>query len=1241
MRNILYFIVIALIASSSTWGGGYGITYLDTPYQSQGVVDSINAIPPLPAELKLVTDTLANDTVGRITAHQVGFQLPPYTFNSGGLLRGRQAVVTFPTEFGLRTIDSVTYRDTDSLSPDPQITWVFVYSQSVVVRFSEDVPGPNGPYFIYLTFHSVTNATTATDHHVSVKIDNTFGQTVAGPALSESFALTADLPAGLSLSPTEDLTLTAGDQVLFATHLFDQYGNQAGDGPVVLGLDPNLDSIGVLYGHYLFARLSGVGRVVAQYGELTASSGLITVVPGPAAIFGIALDATQFAGHPFIGSPTVTVYDQFHNVKTDFSSLGDAVAMAVDRGDITPDTIGAGQFIDGVASLVGYRYSGGPGPVTITLKVSGDEGSITGQASFYANGIILSVLDLPHIPATIPQNWHFRFQGTATNPGNLAPARISYLAGFVESDSLQRLYSWPSNCLPQPGDPDGCNFMPKPSPVAWPGPGMHTFIIESRSWYAVNDDSVEVIDTLEQTVDITPFTPLATIASNLPDTVIQGDFETTGSITFGNTSSFPYAASLTGYLSIVRDTLSALAAKWAGAFDWSPEITNSLSMYIDSLTPPGNYRYQLRYALVVDDVQAGSMAYESAPETLSAGLVIVARASYAVSPQSVTPSRVTVGTQVPFAFDLMLDGITTTALDGGQCLLALTDGSVSSSAILAEEAPVLSPGPNRVTAQPMTIPASWVGKEISGRLHLIGLEAGRAVDTELVFPFPIVVEALPGLQVLSFDLDVPNPPYVNAGQAFTMTARIVNHSNQKISGPIALEVASDGGSIPSDGAIGIVLDSILPGDTAVVTVPVTADTLPNPAEVFTLTIEPSALFTIVPAIDNQAAIVIQTPAAVVLTPGSVSIPNAVAYLDYGEPFAVKVQFEPADLARVIGGALALGYDGPGDFGVVFPVEKALDTAVIWSLTAPEQDINSAFTISWAEIPLDRNTGQPIPGLGGPIVFPFAVRASITRLVIDVQTLVTAPLQRGVTTPLFRMDIQNVTNDTRNSVRLKAVTLTVTDRDGRQLDAAALIADSGSAFYDAGGAAVTTLNFSGGRAAFRFTDLVIRPGQATGLELRLTLKPEAAVDYFGIQMNGDDFSAEISEGPRAGDPAPVYGLLDKPFSISLPQAIIAENLGESFKNYPNPFNPDVGQTEIRYYLPAASDVEIMIFTATGEKVRQMHFGAGGPGGQAGVNGGVFWDGRNGEGVVVLNGVYVAVIKVAEGGLTAKVKIAVVK
>jgi hypothetical protein len=239
-----------------------------------------------------------------------------------------------------------------------------------------------------------------------------------------------------------------------------------------------------------------------------------------------------------------------------------------------------------------------------------------------------------------------------------------------------------------------------------------------------------------------------------------------------------------------------------------------------------------------------------------------------------------------------------------------------------------------------------------------------------------------------------------------------------------------------------------------------------------------------------------------------------------------------------------------------------------------------------------------------------------------------------------MDVQNVTNDTRNVVRLLSVALTLTDRNGHAVDAAGLIADSGSAFYSAGNP-ISTLDFGGGKANFRFSDLTISPGQDAELELRLTLRMDAALDYFNLQLTGSDFMAEISEGPRAGQPAPVYGLLDKPFSISLPQAVIAENLGESFKNYPNPFNPDIEQTEIRYYLPTASDVDIMIFTATGEKVRDLHFAAGSDGGRAGVNGGVLWDGRNGDGVIVLNGVYVAVIKVAEGNLSAKVKIAVVK
>ncbi|MDD4053063.1 MAG: hypothetical protein PHR28_14350, partial [candidate division Zixibacteria bacterium] len=895
----------------------------------------------------------------------------------------------------------------------------------------------------------------------------------------------------------------------------------------------------------------------------------------------------------------------------------------------------------GIASLADHRYEGVPGSITITASEQGPGGMIVANALFAANGLIINELALGQTPANIPQNWFFRLQGTVGNPGNIAPARVIYKAGFVEGDSLQTLMTSPSGCLPQPGDPDGCKYTAKPYPVAWPTPGVHDFIIESQSLYVIDGDSVEVADTITHPVEIVSFTPLTTIASELPDTVVQEDYEASGSITIENANTFAFPVDMVGYLNIENDSASYTVGNWRGPFTWPPQETFSLPLRFDKLMPTGTYQYQVRYSMSVQDIEAGSLGYSSAPETLTKSLVIAPRAVYEVSPQSVTPTRVTVGTQVPFAFDLMLDGVTTTVLDGAKCLLTLTDGSVSSSAPLVEEAPVLNPGPNRVTAQSMTIPSSWLGKSITGKLRLVGTEAGRAaVDTELVFPFPITVEALPGIQVLSLDLNVPNPPYVNLGQQFSLTARIVNQSAMEISGPVNVKITSDGRTIQADSAIGMTLENIPPGDTVVLNVPITADTLSNPAEVFTITIEPSAKFLVLPAIDNQAAIVIQAPVAVALTPGSVSIPNAVAYLDYGEAFEVAVRFEHADLSRVVGGSLALNYSGPGDFGVSFPVEKSLDTAMVWNLTAPDLDINSSFFITWQQIPLDRNSGQPVTGLGGPVELAFAVRASVTKLVIDVRSLVTAPLQRGVTTPIFQMDVQNVTNDTRNKVHLKTVALTFTDRNGRQIDASGMIADSGSAFY-AGGAEITTLNFGGGKANFHFSNLIIAPGQKAELELRLTVKKDAALDYFSLQLTGDDFSAEIAEGPRVGQTVPVYGLLDKPFSISLPQAIIAENLGESFKNYPNPFNPEIEQTEIRYYLPTASDVDIIVFTATGEKVREMHFDAGGEGGRTGVNGGVFWDGRNGEGDVVLNGVYVAIIKVAEGDLAAKVKIAVVK
>jgi hypothetical protein len=96
---------------------------------------------------------------------------------------------------------------------------------------------------------------------------------------------------------------------------------------------------------------------------------------------------------------------------------------------------------------------------------------------------------------------------------------------------------------------------------------------------------------------------------------------------------------------------------------------------------------------------------------------------------------------------------------------------------------------------------------------------------------------------------------------------------------------------------------------------------------------------------------------------------------------------------------------------------------------------------------------------------------------------------------------------------------------------------------------------------------------------------------------------------------------------------------SFFNYPNPFQPgdDPSRGEgTRFNLPAGASGELKIFTMLGELVWGTAFEARTP---LGVQG-VFWNGHNGAGKRVLNGVYLAVLKTKDGKM-ATTKVAVLK
>ncbi len=84
------------------------------------------------------------------------------------------------------------------------------------------------------------------------------------------------------------------------------------------------------------------------------------------------------------------------------------------------------------------------------------------------------------------------------------------------------------------------------------------------------------------------------------------------------------------------------------------------------------------------------------------------------------------------------------------------------------------------------------------------------------------------------------------------------------------------------------------------------------------------------------------------------------------------------------------------------------------------------------------------------------------------------------------------------------------------------------------------------------------------------------------------------------------------------------------NFPNPFNPTTGQTtSVNFYMEESSDIELRIYDSFGRLVISEDFKRGetGPVAQNATRaGGAYWewDGKNGEGRTVSNGIYLLVI-----------------
>nr|MBN2276455.1 right-handed parallel beta-helix repeat-containing protein [candidate division Zixibacteria bacterium] len=147
------------------------------------------------------------------------------------------------------------------------------------------------------------------------------------------------------------------------------------------------------------------------------------------------------------------------------------------------------------------------------------------------------------------------------------------------------------------------------------------------------------------------------------------------------------------------------------------------------------------------------------------------------------------------------------------------------------------------------------------------------------------------------------------------------------------------------------------------------------------------------------------------------------------------------------------------------------------------------------------------------------------------------------------------------------------------------------------------------------ELIIRIGSNLEMELRCEIDSAAAPGNYTFRFGDSSFMAIADHNLET----PCYIILDNgsyPLYAS-EISLAAENLGSSFSNFTNPFNPAHEPTVIGYNLPEAAQVDIEIFTITGEMIKRVAdnaFRAAGPHRED------IWMGRNDGNFDVLPGTY---------------------
>jgi hypothetical protein len=266
----------------------------------------------------------------------------------------------------------------------------------------------------------------------------------------------------------------------------------------------------------------------------------------------------------------------------------------------------------------------------------------------------------------------------------------------------------------------------------------------------------------------------------------------------------------------------------------------------------------------------------------------------------------------------------------------------------------------------------------------------------------------------------------------------------------------------------------------------------------------------------------------------------------------------------------------------------------------------------------------------------AVRDVSTNLGIDV-----GPVPAGTDNiRILGFEIAyNVSDPSVADARIDSIAVTIIGPDGSPLGPGTVGNTLDKLSIDIGGPApVDVFDPSSNPVVVSFmsggSERMIAPDAARNAIVTLSLYPNPSAKEFSVGLRSGGVCVRDSDsnqrlGVTDSNGQPLDGNITSETLV-----VLSSDFAEYVHNYPNPFRAGSQDTRIAYVMDEPGSVSVRIYAIDGSLVYEEDIDRVQPGPQE-----TTWDGRNGKGEVVRNGVYVCVLNA--GGRSAKFRIAVAK